>query len=317
MSAKTKRNSISRSITNELENEKRKVREIISWIIFGVIAVILGFVLVIKLIFPAHSVPILGFRAFLIANTRSMEPMFSYNDLVIVTGYDFDNLEIGDVVAFDTVAVISGNSVNITVAHVIYDAVYAEVTDELIGFITTGINDNVGLDMRILTVDGANNTNRFTGIVSWHSTGLGHVLRFLMSPIGIILIIVNTTLIIMTSIYNRHVKIEDDYFIDLELQLIEKHEELENEKLALKNAEAAKDEELRMYQNSLEEKKEELEQFSKNLKITYEELANVKGELQAQEMQIKAATEALRKRERHLQKMSRNGMIGNNLTEFE
>ena len=305
MSTKTKRNSVSRTITNELENEKRKVREIISWAVFAIVTLVLGTVLVIKLIFPAHSVPILGFRAFLIADTRSMEPMFHHNDLVIVTGYNFTDLQVDDVVAFDTVVPIGGVMRNMTVAHLIYNRVIDDETGELLGFITTGANENVGLDPRILTIDGANNTNRFIGVVNYHSTGLGHVLRFLMSPIGIILIIVNVTLIIMTTLYNRHVKIEDEYFIDLELQLIEKHEELAVEKAALKQAESDKDEQLRNYQNSLAEKQAALEKFSNELKVSYQKLAVVKGELEAKEVQMKAKSDALQKREVYLTKLAR------------
>ena len=308
MNNKTMRNSIKRKITAELANEKRRIREMISWIVFGVVVLVLGFVLIVKLIFPAHSVNILGFRVFLIANTRSMEPMFHHNDLVIVTGHEFDELRIGDIVAFDTVMHSDNHSFSITVAHVIFEE-YFDADGMRLGFITGGINEEFGRDMHLLTADGHGNTNRFLGIVSYQHPGLGHVLRFLMSPIGIILIIVNVTLIIMSIAYNRHVKIEDEYFIDLELQLIEKYEELAVEKAALKEAEAAKDEELRSYQNSLAEKKAELEKFSQQLQTSYQELAVVRGELQAQEMQIKAAAEVLRQREEHLQKVSKNDMI--------
>lgn len=297
--ARNKINNLNNQITNELADERQKISDLIGWIVFIVVIALLSFVLIIKLAFPESSIPILGFRVFLVSDTRSMEPMYHHNDLLIAQGSDFQSLQIDDVVIFES----HTSQESVIIAHKIMDVVRDDDTGTIVGFVTGGVNENVGVDLRLLTENGADNTNRFMGLVTYHNAGLGHVVRFVLSPIGIILIIINISLLIMATLYNRHVKVEDDYFINLERQLLSKHEEVAVEKAVLKQIQEENNEELRTQLEQINFKEQQLQQFSKELRNSYHQIEQAKKALKEQEKKIQEVVIELKLREEHVQKI--------------
>jgi signal peptidase I len=159
----------------------------------------------------------MGFQIFLVANTGSMEPDLKHNDLIWVSKFDFDKLEVDDWIAFE--GSVNGRPATITHAIVarIYNVRHYDVDcnadceadcevqhyrlvrtssrtrleeGTFLGFQTKGINNN-STDPRLVSKDGENNTNRYLGKYSWSSRPVGLVFAFISSPFGLVVIGVN------------------------------------------------------------------------------------------------------------------------------
>lgn len=174
---------------------------VLAFLILAPIAIIQNFM-------PERGFDILGFRMFLTADTKSMEPLLSHNDLIIVKRYDFSQLKNGDIVTFKTLNNNNGVVYEKYITHQIVDY----VTDDngyLIGFVTSGVNEVVGLDPLYLTEFGENGTNKYIGLMYASNRVVGRVLAFVISPVGLILIAINSFILIIGNVYIRKLRFED------------------------------------------------------------------------------------------------------------
>jgi len=158
---------------------------LISIILFALI------VLVANLLPPRMAIDYIGFRAFLISDTESMEPILTHKDLILVTRTNFEDLEVGDIVAFRSMITRNGVSRLEVIAHqVAYPVFYEDGT--LRGYRTRGSNPRVGYDRAIMTYDGVGNTSQFIGVVRHYNTQIGMFFHFTASEFGRLVLIVNS-----------------------------------------------------------------------------------------------------------------------------
>ena len=162
---------------------------IIGWIIFIPIVLFIGGFIILQNFFPMTMMSWFGYGAFLVANTRSMEPQLYHNDMIFVSRVDFNSLSVDDVVTFRTPATIDGRSTYVFISHAIIEVVYHPVTGER-GFRTSGIADGVGVDAAVMTIDGAYGTNQFVGQVVGSSRFVGNIVAYLQSPFGLVTVLV-------------------------------------------------------------------------------------------------------------------------------
>jgi signal peptidase I len=144
-----------------------------------------------QVFFPKQAINLLGFRTFLVANTKSMEPMLKANDLIVVKKFDFDKLQEGDLVSFESKGNIITHEVVGSYTH----------TCGTKSFVTRGMNRRVvgGVDAP-MTIDGRRvtctsfngDTNKYIGKVALTNRPLGNAFSFVASLPALMMIIVNT-----------------------------------------------------------------------------------------------------------------------------
>jgi signal peptidase I len=146
--------------------------------------------------FPDKATDIIGFRMCLIANTGSMEPELKYNDLIIVKKVDFNTLEKGDTISFNMrVKNKDGGYGNYLVTHKII-AVNINTETGTRSYRTKGANEKVGSDIKPVTVNGSDNSNRYVGKVVFKSRFIGNLFAYVKSIPGLVTIFVNAAGII-------------------------------------------------------------------------------------------------------------------------
>ena len=143
-----------------------------------------------QIFFPEQLMDIVGFRVFTISDTGSMFPELQHHDLVVIRRFDFDLLEVGDFVTFESRQRFRGEEQNIFVTHKIIEVLIDSETSTRT-YRTSGIHPNVGPDQRLMTADGFNDTNRFLGKYMFHIGRPQDIREFLTSTPGIIAITVN------------------------------------------------------------------------------------------------------------------------------
>ena len=143
-----------------------------------------------QLFFSERLIDVVGFRVFIIGDTGSMMPVLQYRDLVVIRRFDFNDLEIGDYVTFQSRIDLDGEERNIFVTHEIVDVEMDSKFGSL-AYRTSGIHPDVGVDRRFMTIDGSSNTNKFLGKYLFRIRMPQEIHVFLMSVPGIISIIVN------------------------------------------------------------------------------------------------------------------------------
>ena len=120
-------------------------------------------------------------RLYLASDTESMEPQILANDLLIVKKTNFNSLAVGDKITYKTIT-------DKIVTHEIIDV--RQDTNGSKSFITKGTNSE-SKDTRPVTIDGANNTNKYIGKLKHKSSFLGKTFAFMRSPVGLLVIIFN------------------------------------------------------------------------------------------------------------------------------
>lgn len=169
----------SKSTKNTLSKKKiiLNVIGIILCIILIPILVINCF-LIVKGITNKHEVPSIGGNAPLIVLTGSMDPTIKAGDLIVTKKIDAEDVKVGDVISFFDPA---GNGSTI-VTHRVVSIEIDENSGETF-FRTKGDNNDI-VDMTPVPVE--NLVGRWEGTRFW---GLGRVVLFTQSTVGIIVII--------------------------------------------------------------------------------------------------------------------------------
>ena len=134
--------------------------------------------LIVKGIVNKNEVPSIGGNAPLIVLTGSMEPTIKAGDLIVTKKIDAKDVKVGDVISFFDPA---GNGSTI-LTHRVIDIEIDETSGEL--FFRTQGDDNDIADMT--PVPAENLVGRWEGTRFW---GLGYVVLFTQSTVGLIIII--------------------------------------------------------------------------------------------------------------------------------
>jgi len=158
-------------------------------IFIGLVLILLLFI-VLTMLFPNSRINFFGLRIFLVSDTRSMEPDFQHNDLIVIRRTEFSELQIGDIVTFKSAIVFGGQVREVFITHKIIERVYDGATDEIL-FITSGTHENIRPDVRLMSEKGCYFTNAYVGRLVAHSSFLGGMVAYLRSPFGIVMLLLN------------------------------------------------------------------------------------------------------------------------------
>ena len=167
--------------------EKSKVVQNIKFYGSFIIIAILLIYIVVQLVAPDVTVRIFGFKPYIVI-TDSMEPEINVNDLVIITNFDIEELEVDDIITF--------------YADVNYDG-DTEIVTHYIYSITSNGNDYTIRTRRYFD-DEADyvpdpwvlDQDSVLGQYSFHIPWIGTIGSFLQSPFGIAAVIVNIGIIV-------------------------------------------------------------------------------------------------------------------------
>lgn len=133
-------------------------------------------ILIVKGIIYPDQVPSIGKYTPMIVLTGSMEDTIKPGDLIICEKIDAGDVKEGDVISFFDP---TGKSSSVT-THRVNSITHNPTTGELM-FYTQGDNNNIE---DITPVPAENLVGKWTGIRIW---GLGHIILFTQSPIGLVL----------------------------------------------------------------------------------------------------------------------------------
>lgn len=215
---------------NDKTVKTRKIYRTIGRIISLPIVLFLLFCIAGQIFFPTQLFNMVGFKFCTVSDTHSMQPVFVHRDIIVITRYDFNRLQVGDIVSFRQNVIDNGEERTILVTHGIFRIYVDEQTGER-SYLTGGANPNIPPDARLMTIDGANNTNEFVGkyrITIFRPSRLG---EFFTSPWGVLAISVNViciTVLILLRVMkdgededdddddNENLKLDDDNLVENE-----------------------------------------------------------------------------------------------------
>ncbi len=179
----------------------KKHSEIIKSIIFKILYAVLGLLIVFIVMlsaFPELSLNTFGVRAY-VAKYDTMEPKISPYDLVVINHIDVSNLEIGDLVTFNTDVDYNGSSEMVT-----YYVAQLSNENGVLRVHPEGTSANVSTQILEKNIIGG---------YSFSIPVLGRIIEFVSSPFGIAAILVNigviTAIVILFKDNKKESKKED------------------------------------------------------------------------------------------------------------
>jgi signal peptidase len=154
--------------------------------------------LVVSIFFPAKTISVFGFSFYRVVSP-SMKPEINVNDIVCVVGIEEDELEIGDIINFQTHTNINGRVTEITVTH--YLGFISEESSNKLYRTQSYIFKEEGkldtwLDTEGYIIQGIPFEN-INGKVAFKIPYLGHLIKIIKNPIMLLLIAINTFVIIV------------------------------------------------------------------------------------------------------------------------
>ena len=185
--------------------KQSKAAKIIAWTVFTPIIVAFFCFFALQAFAPQTSIRLFGAGFFLVANTGSMEPKLTHNDLIVVTRASFDELDVGDTVTFRTLARVNGRPEYIYITH----NITGYRTNPETGareFHTRWLNSR-GYDRRVMTIDGADGTNMFVGQMATHNRTFGRIFAYMQAPHGMAAIMLNIILFTMILYFLQPAKV--------------------------------------------------------------------------------------------------------------
>lgn len=179
----------------------KKVKDIVFNIIIGALLVFVF----IQVVFPDQGMKIFGFRTFIVADTKSMEPNLYYPDFIVVTKGDYENLrEKSDVQRGDYIAFY--NQDNLPVTHEIINKKYENGKTY---YETQGTN-NIIKDKYYTSFENEEGYNKYIGKYAFKIPYLGNIIVFLRSLPGVIFLLVNFTAIgVVVYVFKKYDKLKE------------------------------------------------------------------------------------------------------------
>jgi len=169
-------------------------------ILFYVIIAFLSVFILFEIFLPKQTVKVFGFKPYHVM-TQSMEPVLNVNDFIIVTNFDAEDLQEGDIITF--YADIDYNGEKEIVTHYIH-SINEDTSGDLLFRTHRHYEDDedVTADPWVLSEDD------ILGEYAFRIPFLGYVTDFLRSPFGIAAIIVNVGVITAVVILIKREKNE-------------------------------------------------------------------------------------------------------------
>lgn len=181
-----------------MKNILENVKLVGSMIVIGVVL----FYIVTTVFIPELTIKIFKFQPYIVV-TESMEPIINVNDVVVVTTFDIDEAEVGDIITFN--ADIDYNGVNEVVTHYIYE-------------IDTNGEETIIRTHRYFDEDAEVSPDTWLipasdviGSYSFRIARLGLVLGFIKSIYGIAVIGLNIVLIIAIKHINKSSRESEEF----------------------------------------------------------------------------------------------------------
>lgn len=165
-----------------MKNVIENIKLVFSMIIIGGLLLYIGSIL----FMPELTVKIFKFQPYIVV-TESMEPVYNVNDMVVVTEFDINEAQVGDVITF--YADIDYNGTKEIVTHYIYeiDRSGAEAIIRTNRHFDDG--ETVTPDTWLIP------ESDVIGQASLHIPYVGYIIGFVKSPYGIVVITVNALII--------------------------------------------------------------------------------------------------------------------------
>ena len=178
-----------------MKNLVENIKLVVSMTIIGAILLYIGTLV----LMPDMTVKIFRFQPFVVV-TESMEPYLNVNDMVVVTPFDIDEAEVGDVITFK--ADIDYNGTEEVVTHYIYSI----ETTKGETFIRT--NRYFEEDEIVVPDTWLIQEQDVIGSYGFHLKYVGFIIGFLKSFYGIAIVIINVVIFSLISYINKKQKQE-------------------------------------------------------------------------------------------------------------
>lgn len=165
-----------------MKNLIENIKLVLSMIIIGGLLLYIATVL----FMPDMTIKIFRFQPYIVV-TESMEPVFNVNDMVVVSTFDIDEAQVGDVITFK--ADIDYNGTKEIVTHYIYeiDRTGSEPIIRTHRHFEEG--ETITPDTWRIPADDV------IGAATFHVPYVGYLIGFVKSPYGIVVILINTIVI--------------------------------------------------------------------------------------------------------------------------
>ncbi|MDD3999752.1 MAG: hypothetical protein PHX62_02505 [Bacilli bacterium] len=176
----------------------KKVLNIIKNIIFIILILLLSFYLLISAFFPSKTISTFGFSFYRVVSS-SMSPEINVNDVVCVVAIDEEDLEVGNIINFQTYTQFEDQIREITVTHFLGN-IYTEESRNTYRTQSYKHKEEDKFDSW-LDEDG----NYLAGIrfedingkVAFRIPYLGHLIQIFQSPVMVLLLGLNVYLIVL------------------------------------------------------------------------------------------------------------------------
>lgn len=180
-----------------MKNIMENIKLVGSMILIGGLLLYIGTML----FMPDLTIKIFRYQPFVVV-TESMEPVYNVNDMVIVSVFDIDEAEVGDVITFN--ADIDYNGTQEVVTHYIYE-IDRSGTEALIRtnrYFDEG--ETVTPDTWIIP------EGDVIGTYSAHIPFIGYLINFVKSIYGMAVILINVVIITAIVKLNKQITKRDE-----------------------------------------------------------------------------------------------------------
>lgn len=173
-----------------MKNTIENIKLVLQMGIIGVILLYIGT----TVFMPDLTVKIFRFQPF-ITVTESMDPVIKVNDVVVVTAFDIDEAEVGDIITFK--ADIDYNGTEETVTHYIYEIDQSGEQTIIRTNRHFETDENITPDTWLIPAEDV------IGSYAFQIPYLGLLIGFIKSPYGIVIIAINIATVFAIKYINK------------------------------------------------------------------------------------------------------------------
>lgn len=173
-----------------MKNTIENIKLVLQMGIIGVILLYIGT----TVFMPDLTVKIFRFQPF-ITVTESMDPVIKVNDVVVVTAFDIEEAEVGDIITFK--ADIDYNGTEETVTHYIYEIDQSGEQTIIRTNRHFETDENITPDTWLIPAEDV------IGSYAFRVPYLGLLIGFIKSPYGIVIIAINIATIFAIKYINK------------------------------------------------------------------------------------------------------------------
>lgn len=176
------------------ERKENKVIESIKFIGTLVVVGVLLVYITINVVAPSLTIQLFGFQPYNVV-TESMEPVINVNDVIIITDFDFESAQVGDIITFE--ADIDYNGTKEVVTHYIYSIDTSKETPIIRTHRHFEDPSKVVPDTWLIE------PSEVLGNYQFHVRYLGYLIGFIKSAWGIGVIAFNIAIVFLIKYINK------------------------------------------------------------------------------------------------------------------